>query len=67
MDGWEDLSYKERVARHRITNVPKFVPIVERKFGKDAVKEYLRHIEDDYENNVVLRVWKILRRLLVRK
>ena len=66
MDG-RGVSYKEIAARHRITNVPKFLPIIEREFGKDAVGEYLRHIEDDYENNLVLRVWKILRKFLGRR
>ncbi len=66
MDG-KNLSYRERVARHRLTNIPRFLPIVEKEFGKDAVKEYLQHIEDDYEKNFILRVWKTLKRFLVRR
>ncbi len=65
MDG-KGLSHKERVARHRISNVLKFLPVIEREFGSDAVKEYLKHIEDDYEKNFILRAWKILRRLVKR-
>lgn len=63
MDG-KRIGYKERIARHRITNIPKFLPMVKRKFGKNAVKEYLRHVEDDYENNPVLRAWKTVRKLV---
>lgn len=66
MDG-KNINYKDRVARHRISNIPKFLPIVEKEFGKDAAKEYLKHIEEDYENSLVLRVWKILRGLLATR
>ena len=61
MDG-KSITYKERVARHSITNIPEFLPIIEKMFGKDGVNEYLQHIKDDYENNIALRIVKKLRK-----
>lgn len=61
MDG-RGLSYKERLIRHSITNIPEFLPIIEKMSGKDGVKEYLQHIKDDYENNIALRLVKKLRK-----
>ncbi len=66
MDG-KELSYEERIIRHRITNIPKFLPLVEKRFGKDGAVEYLRHIEDDYERNIALRFWRLLRRLMPKR
>ena len=66
MDG-RSISYKERFARHRITNIQKFLPIVEKEFGKDGAKEYINHIEDDYENNIILKIWKILKGFLIKR
>ena len=66
MDG-KGLSYKERAARHGISNIPNFLPVIEKEFGKDAVKEYLRHIEDDYENNPLLKIWRILSKFLMKR
>ncbi len=62
MDG-KDISYKERIARHKVTNVPEFLPIIEKKFGKDGAKEYLWHIEEDYEQNTstLVKIWRKLR------
>lgn len=61
-----DLSCRERIARHKIINIPKFIPVIERKFGKDAVEEYLKHIESDYENNTLLRYLRGLKKLLLK-
>jgi len=60
----EDTSYKERIAKHRIYNIPRFFPIVKKKFGKGGAKEYIKHVRDDYENNILLRARRILERLI---
>jgi len=57
-----DINYKERVARHDITQLQKYMPIVKEKFGKAGLKEYLQHIKDDYENHIALKIFKKLRR-----
>jgi len=57
---WMDrkrISCKERIARHNIANIPKFLPFVEKQFGKDGINEYLQHIKDDYEKNVVMKIF----------
>lgn len=59
LDG-KNVRYKDRVARHIISNIPKFTPVVEKKFGEEAVHEFLWHIEYDYKNNVLLRLLKKL-------
>lgn len=65
MDG-NNLSPKERLERHRTANIPKFLPIVENKFGKPSAKEYLQHIEDDNNNNPLLKPLKFLGKFLVK-
>ncbi len=62
MDG-KGLSRQERLERHRISSIPKFLPSVEKAFGKEGAQEYLMHIEDDYERNPALRLWRLLGRL----
>ena len=49
------ISYNEKSARHDIANIAKFLPVVEKQFGTDAVHEYLQHIKDDYENHILLK------------
>ncbi len=61
MDG-KNVSYKDKVARHNIMNIPDFMPVVEKEFGKDGVREYLQHIKDDYENHIVLKIFNKLKR-----
>ena len=61
LDG-KNISYKDRVIRHNITNIPQFLLIVENQFGKDGVREYLQHIKDDYENHIALKIFNKLRR-----
>ncbi len=58
------ISYRDRIARHSIVNIPNFLPIVERQFGKEGAREYLQHIKDDYENNILLRIFKKIRSIL---
>lgn len=41
--------------------------VVNEKFGEDAVLEFLQHIQDDYENNIVLRFLKKLRKFLLKR
>ena len=63
MDG-ENLDYLEKSARHDITNIPKFLPIIEKQFGEEAAREYLQHIKDDCENSIVLKILKGIRRFI---
>ncbi len=62
MDGG-NVSYRERLARHDISNIPKFLCVVETQFGKDGIREYLQHIKDDYEKSVVLKIFSIIKKL----
>ncbi len=45
---------RERIARHRCSNDPNYIPVVERLFGREAVIEYLTYIEDDCQSIVLL-------------
>jgi hypothetical protein len=64
MDG-SSVGYRDRIERHKIPNIPKFAPVVERLFGKEAVNEYLQHLKDDYEDHIAMKIimylkgWKI--------
>ncbi|MGQ9629096.1 MAG: hypothetical protein ACUVXI_02125 [bacterium] len=60
MDG-RDVGYRDRFARHRVANVPKFLPIVERLFGEDGAREYLQHIKDDYDKDILLKILRKMR------
>jgi hypothetical protein len=57
LDG-KDVSHKDRFERHSIINVIKFLPFVKKEFGVGGVKEYLRHLKDDYKINVLHRLLK---------
>jgi len=61
---WMDSEYKNSfgLRRHEIINIPDNIKTIEKDFGKDAVKEFLWHIKDDYESNILLKFWKILRK-----
>ena len=47
---WIDSEYNNpsELRRHEIINIPENIKIVEKNFGKDAVKEFLWHIKDDF-------------------
>lgn len=66
MDG-RGISYKDKLERHKITNIPGFLPFIEKRFGKDAAEEYLKHIEDDYDNNFAIRLMRTLKSFLVKR
>jgi hypothetical protein len=55
LDG-KNISYKERLSRHNINNISKLLPVVEKRFGKDGVREYIQHIKDDCNNNILVRI-----------
>ncbi len=63
LDG-KDISKKERTERHDIINIQRFLPLIKEKFGKDAAKEYLYHLKDDYENNKLFRLYNQIKKLL---
>ncbi len=51
---WMDDEYEQasqRQAKHDIVKIPHNMEIVEKKFGSDAVHEFLQHTKEDYENN----------------
>ena len=62
LDG-KDLSISERIERHDIANIPKFLPVIEEKFGNDGVKEFVQHIKDDYEKDIAFIALNILKKL----
>ncbi|MBI2046931.1 hypothetical protein HYT26_02085 [Candidatus Pacearchaeota archaeon] len=47
---WIDSEYKNPsgLRRHEIINIPENIKIVEKDFGRDAVKEFLWHIKEDF-------------------
>lgn len=55
MDG-SSVRYRDRIERHKIPNIPKFTPVVESLFGKEAVDEYVQHLRDDYEGHLLMRI-----------
>ena len=63
---WLDgrMSYKERIARHDIVYMQKFLPLIEKKFGKAGAREYLQHLKDDHEKSIFLMIYgKIVKML----
>jgi len=46
-----------------ILKIPKFLSLVEDKFGKVAVQEYLYHIKEDYEKSRAYKLAKIILKL----
>jgi len=60
MDG-KNVPYRERINRHKLSNIPKYKPIVESLFGKEGVQEYLNHLKDDYNSHWILKLIKLIR------
>lgn len=63
LDG-DDVSFIEKLARHNFLTTSKFLPVVERKFGKEGVIEYIHHLEDDYNSNIALKTLKKIFQIL---
>lgn len=62
---WMDSEYKNPsgLKRHEIINIPENIKIVEKNFGRSAVKEFLWHIKEDCTpSRGILR--KIVRKFL---
>jgi len=60
---WMNEEYKNTniyPKRHDITKIPRNLEIVKEKFGNGAVEEFLSHIKEDYENNKVYQIIKLL-------
>ena len=57
----KEVSYNERVARHNIINIPKYLPSIKKQFGEEGAKEYLYHIKEDYEHNILFRALRKIR------
>ncbi len=55
---------EEKEERHDILKIPQFLPIIEKRFGKEGVEEYLQHIKDDYEQT---RIHKLIKGLMKLK
>ena len=63
LDG-KTISKKERAERHDLVNIQRFLPLIEEQFGKDAAKEYLYHLKDDYENNRFFKLYNRIKSIL---
>lgn len=62
---WMDSEYKNPsgLKRHEIINIPENIEIIKKKFGEDAVREFLWHIKEDCAPpKGILR--KVIRRFL---
>ncbi|MAG08455.1 hypothetical protein CMO89_03205 [Candidatus Woesearchaeota archaeon] len=60
---WMNEDYKNpdiHPKRHDIIKIPQNLEIVREKFGNKAVEEFLYHIKEDYEKNIVYKVFKTL-------
>jgi hypothetical protein len=44
---WIDGDPEKKAERHDITRIYEFGMIIEEKFGKEGVQEYIQHIHDD--------------------
>ena len=57
---WMDSEYKNPsgLRRHEIINILDNIKIVEKNFGRDAVKEFLWHIKEDFskQKGIVRRI-----------
>jgi len=62
LDG-KNVRDEEKIARHDILNIPKFLPIVKKRFGSEGGKEYLQHIKDDCGNTILLKIFKTIKRI----
>lgn len=56
----EDYSKNINPKRHEITSILENIKVVEKRFGSEAVQEFLYHIKEDYEENKVHRLIKLL-------
>ncbi|MFW6137727.1 MAG: hypothetical protein ACOC7U_01005 [Spirochaetota bacterium] len=59
LDG-RNVSIKEKIIRHKVSNIRRFLPVVIEKFGQEGAWEYLQHLRDDYQKDPIL---KLLRKL----
>lgn len=60
---WMNEEYKNpniHPKRHDITKIPRNLRIVREKFGDDAIEEFLYHIKEDYEENRVYKIIKLI-------
>lgn len=56
----EEYSNPNIPKRHDIIKIPSNLETVKEKFGDEAVEEFLYHIKEDYENNPVHKIIKVL-------
>ncbi len=56
-------SPKDHRERHDILKIPQFLPIIEKRFGKEGVEEYLKHIKEDYEKSRAYKLARIILKL----
>ena len=54
---------KEHEERHDILKIPQFLPVVEKRFGKEGSVEYLQHIKEDHIQTRTYRLIKKLKKL----
>ena len=44
---WLDNDPEKKAERHDITNIYEYGKMIEEKYGKEGLQEYIRHIHDD--------------------
>ncbi len=47
---WLDLDPQKKAERHDITKIYEYGKMIEEKYGKEALQEYIRHIHDDVKS-----------------
>jgi hypothetical protein len=44
---WLDLDPEKKAERHDITKIYEYGRMIEEKYGKEGLQEYIRHLHDD--------------------
>lgn len=44
---WLDLDPEKKAERHDITKIHEYGRMIEEKYGKEGLQEYIRHLHDD--------------------
>ncbi|MBI3583266.1 MAG: hypothetical protein HY096_04860 [Nitrospinae bacterium] len=49
---WIDGDFDKKAERHDITKIYEYGKMIEEKYGKEGLQEYIRHIHDDIKAKV---------------
>ncbi len=67
LDG-TSLNIFKKIKRHSPFGIKKKIKYMEKRFGKEGIREYLMHLKEDYETLPLFRfLWKIVERKINRK